>query len=115
MINHQITKSRDHQIHLSWQPACSPSRQMRRTAHVLVGTVWLLACHPAIHSTLSEPPTAKQMAELWYAPESGRDLFWGVGGERLAPDANAPYRILEVKKGGFSTGLTVEGPDKRNW
>ena len=61
------------------------------------------------------PPTPEQMAELWHAPEPNRDLFWGVGGERLAPDPSATYKVLEIKRAGFSMGMTVEGPDKRKW
>jgi len=89
---------------------------MRRKAHLLAGAVWLVAsCHPAIRPTGPHAPTAKEMAELWREAEPGRDLFWGVGGKTLAPDAGATYRVLAIKKGGFSAGLTVEGPGKREW
>jgi hypothetical protein len=73
------------------------------------------SCHPGIRSTLAEPPTRQQLAELWHAPESDRDLFWGIGGKRLAPDPNAAYTVTEVKKIGFSAGLTVVGPGDREW
>jgi hypothetical protein len=73
------------------------------------------ACHATIRSTQATPPTREQLAELWYAPTTTRDLFWGVGGQRLAPDPNATYKVLEVKQGGFSMGLTVEGPGERKW
>ena len=75
----------------------------------------LSACHASVRSTLSTPPTPEQIAELWVQPETGRDLFWGVGGQRLAPDPSLTYKVLDVKRGGFSMGLTVEGPDKRKW
>ena len=75
----------------------------------------MVACHASIRSTPATPPTADQLAELWVAPATARDLFWGVGGERLAPDPNATYKVTEVKRTGFSMGLTVEGPDKRKW
>jgi hypothetical protein len=55
------------------------------------------------------------MAELWVAPESPRDLFWGPGGKRLAPDPRAPYTVIEIKRGGFSRGYTVVGPQQREW
>jgi len=55
------------------------------------------------------------MAELWHAPEPGSNLFWGVGGEALAPDPGGKYKVIEVKKGGFSRGLTVDGPGDRKW
>jgi hypothetical protein len=55
------------------------------------------------------------MAELWVQPRTARDLFWGVGGQRLAPDPAAKYKVIEVKRGGFSMGLTVEDPAGREW
>ena len=86
---------------------------------VLVTTViaaaLLPACHASIRSTQATPPTAEQMAELWVEPEHDRDLYWGVGTRRLAPDPSLTYKVLEVKRGGFSMGLTVEGPGKRKW
>ena len=89
---------------------------MRRKLLLLAGAICLAtACHAAIRSTQTGPPTADQIAELWHAPEANRDLFAGVGGSRLAPDPAAVYRVLETKRAGFSMGMTVEGPDKRKW
>jgi hypothetical protein len=68
-----------------------------------------------MRSTLTSPPTPDQMAELWTAPATTRDLFLGVGGQRLAPDPTLTYKVLEIKRGGFSMGMTVEGPPKRKW
>lgn len=73
------------------------------------------ACHATIRSTQATPPTREQLAELWSAPAGARDLFWGVGGRRLAPDPNLTYKVLDIKRGGFSMGLTVEGPPGRKW
>ena len=56
---------------------------------LLVPLAALAACHPVIKSTSPAPPTAAQMAELWVQPDRARDLYWGVGGQRLAPDAGA--------------------------
>jgi len=76
----------------------------------------LLACRaPAIRSTLPGPPTPEQMAELWVEPERGRDLFYGVGGRRLAPDPAATYTVIEIKRGGYSRGYTLRGPGDREW
>jgi len=74
-----------------------------------------MACNPAITSTLPGPPTAAQMAELWVAPEPNRDLFYGVGGARLAPDPAAIYTVIELKRGGYSRGYSVESPGDREW
>lgn len=55
------------------------------------------------------------MAELWVEPEPDRDLFLGVGGARLAPDPSAKYKVIEIKRGGYSRGYTVIGPKDREW
>jgi len=61
------------------------------------------------------PPTPEQLAELWVEPEPGRDLFWGVGGERLKPDPSVTYKVIEIKHGGFSMGYTVVDPSGHKW
>ncbi len=66
-------------------------------------------------STLPGPPTADQIAELWFAPEPGRDLFHGVGGARLAPDPVARYTVIDRKRSGYSRGYTVEDATDREW
>jgi hypothetical protein len=83
---------------------------------MLVATVGLTTgCQRAIKSTLTGPPTPAQLAELWSEPKPGRDLFWGVGGKRLAPDPAARYAVIEIKRGGFSRGYTVTDPKGREW
>jgi len=86
------------------------------------GAVWFLfvlvgltACTTTIKSTRSGPPTREQLAELWVAPPAGRDLFYGVGGARLAPDPSAVYTVIEIKRSGFSRGYTVKDPRDREW
>ena len=83
----------------------------------LVATVGLVvACSGRpIQSTLPGPPTAEQLAELWKAPERGRDLFYGVGGKRLAPDPAVRYTVIEIKRSGFSRGYTLKDPDGSEW
>ena len=89
---------------------------MRRKMLVLAGAVCITtACHATIRSTQTTPPTREQLAELWHAPTTARDLAWGVGGRRLAPDPDVPYTVIAVKRAGFSMGLTVEGPNGRKW
>jgi hypothetical protein len=82
---------------------------------VPLSTGLLAGCARAMVSTLEGPPDATQLAELWVEPERDRDLFWGVGGKRLAPDPDASYKVIEIKRGGFSRGYDVEGPDGREW
>lgn len=83
---------------------------------LLAATVGLSGgCQRAIKSTISGPPTAAQIAELWVQPQRGRDLFWGIGGKPLAPDPTARYTVIEIKRGGYSRGYTVTGPGDREW
>lgn len=88
---------------------------MRRPFVLLVTIALLAACARPVQSSLEGPMTDRLMAELWAAPKPGRDLFWGVGGKRLAPDPAARYKVIEIKQGGFSRGLTVEDPAGRKW
>jgi hypothetical protein len=75
----------------------------------------LISCTPPIKSTLPGPPSAAQIAELWVRPQPGRDLFYGVGGKKLAPDPVVRYTILEIKRSGYSRGYTVKDPADREW
>ena len=94
------------------------SRKFIACVGILAATLVLTArCQRAIKSTLTGSPTSAQIAELWNEPERGRDLFWGVGGRRLAPDPAGQYTVIELKRGGYSRGYTVTGPgdSKREW
>ena len=82
---------------------------------LLLAALALAACGPAVRSSIQGPPTAAQMAQLWVEPDRERDLFWGVGGRALAPDPAVRYTVIDIKRGGFSRGYTVEGPDGREW
>lgn len=86
----------------------------RLVATAIVATT-VIACSPAIKSTQATPPTAQQVAELWIDPGTGRDLYLGPGGRRIAPDATVPYKVIEIKTSGFSEGYTVVGPGEREW
>jgi hypothetical protein len=81
---------------------------------VTVGLVAACGTHP-IQSTLPGPPTAEQLAELWTAPQPGRDLFYGIGGKTLAPDPAVRYTVVEIKRSGFSRGYTLKDPDGSEW
>jgi len=77
--------------------------------------VLMTGCHPTVKSTLPGPPTPNQLKQLWVEPQPGRDLYWGVGGEKLAPDPAATYAVIEIKRSGFSRGYTVKSPGGREW
>jgi hypothetical protein len=90
---------------------------MRKRPFVLsMAVVAAVACHGMMRPTpAAAPPSPQQMAELWVEPQANRDLFWGVGGERLKPDPSITYKVLETKSTGFSMGFDVEGPAGREW
>ena len=84
-------------------------------ALLCITTAVIVSCTASIKSTLPGPASAEQMAELWAAPEPGRDLFYGVGGKRLAPDPAVRYKVIEIKRSGYSRGYTVTDPTDREW
>jgi hypothetical protein len=95
-------------------PRVLPQLNVRLATAILVVAL-VSACAPPVRSTLPGPPSADQLAELWVEPDGPRSLFFGVGGEGLTPDPAARYRVLEIKKGGFSAGYTVQDPEGRQW
>lgn len=90
---------------------------MRKRAYLLaIAAGSVVACHSLMRPMpAAAPPSKEQMAELWVEPEPGRDLFWGVGGDRLQPDPSVTYKVLETKRGGFSMGFTVQDPAGKKW
>jgi hypothetical protein len=91
------------------------SRAGLAVSAIFILALLVTACQQTIKSTLQGPPTAAQLAQLWREPTTERDLYWGVGGQVLAPDPAATYRVIEIKRTGFSRGYTVIGPNKREW
>ena len=71
----------------------------------------------AAAATPAEAPRASaSLAELWVDPgPEPRDLFWGVGGERLAPTRDALYVLDARDDSGFSVSYDVTGPDAVEW
>jgi len=89
---------------------------MKRVCLLAVAASLFVACHGLTRPMpATVPPSPAQLAELWVAPEPDRDLYWGVGGERLKPDPSVTYTIIDTKRTGFSMGFTVTGPSKRKW
>jgi hypothetical protein len=74
--------------------------------------VGLAAGRPVAGQTRAE---SASLAELWVEPEPDRDLFYGVGGKRLAPDPAETFEVIELKVGGFSEGYTVVDGSEREW
>src|SRR4051812_37697719 len=66
---------------------------MRRMLVVVTVAGLFQACHATIRSTQAAAAAPEQLAELWVAPPRERDLYWGVGGQRLAPDPAAAYKV----------------------
>jgi hypothetical protein len=63
-----------------------------------------------------QPLAAGQLAELWADPgQTPRDLFWGVGGQVLAPDPDAAFRLDSRDDSGFSVSYDVHGPGGVEW
>jgi hypothetical protein len=94
----------------SISPAVPPGRFLSVT-----GVLILLSCTTPLESTLPRAPSPERIAELWVAPPRGRDLFYGVGGKRLAPDPAGRYTVLEIKRSGYSRGYTVKDTADREW
>ena len=93
-------------------------RATTAVAFTLLAAVLALGCGGAV-STLElpkEPPTAEQLAQLWVDPgRAPRDLFWGIGGEKYAPPADAVYEFEARDDTGFSASYDVKSPDGMEW
>src|SRR5688572_30195565 len=61
------------------------------------------------------PPAAFTLAQLWVDPgDTPRDLYWGVGGEALAP-STGPFEVEGRDDSGFSVSYDVKSPDGTRW
>jgi hypothetical protein len=73
----------------------------------------------AISCSLNERPVVQPsvMAQLWEPPTdiAQRDLFWGSGGQKNAPDPNELYEFKEEKAVGTQPGYDVEDSKGREW
>ena len=77
----------------------------------------LTACGGAIEiKPPNQPPTASALKQLWIDPGSEpRDLFWGIGGQKYAPDPHAVYGFKELDTTGFSTKYEVGDGNDVEW
>jgi hypothetical protein len=76
-----------------------------------------MTCHPPIKSTLNRQPTAAEMAQLWQAPDdlARRDLFYGVGGAKLAPAPRKTFKFKAKDTSGYSPGYDVVDDNGLEW
>jgi hypothetical protein len=87
---------------------------------VLVLAVSITACGGRI-ATLSRAhelaaPSPAELATLWIDPGSPpRDLFWGIGGEKLAPPAGGVFTLGTRDDSGFSVSYDVTSGDGTSW
>jgi hypothetical protein len=90
---------------------------MRLISAVGAVAVVTAACGGAIAiQAPAQPPTADAIKQLWVDPGSEpRDLFWGIGGQKYAPQPDAVYTFKERDPVGFSTKYTVKDPDGGEW
>ena len=73
-------------------------------------------CAGAVVRLPAAAPSPQQLAELWIDPgPEPRDLFWGPGGETLAPAPAAAYEFQARDAAGFSVSYDVKGPDGVEW
>jgi hypothetical protein len=88
----------------------SPLRRLGPLVTILV----VIAASAAIGDEKDIPAN---ISELWQQPTDleRRDLFYGSGGAKLAPDPGARYELLEEDKKGFSPGYDVRDARGREW
>ena len=89
----------------------------RLTSAVVALTVGIAACGGAIEIKAPQhPPSADDIKQLWIDPGSEpRDLFWGIGGKKYAPDPDAVYKFKTRDNTGFSTKYDVDDAKKVEW
>jgi hypothetical protein len=87
-------------------------------ASAMTGLALLVAAAGQTAQTPAQAPAAAErppLAALWSEPEPGRDLYYGVGGPKLAPNPTDIYTVLEIKLRGYSEGYTVSDSTEREW
>src|SRR5215510_10366510 len=88
---------------------------------VTSAVVAIAACAAACGGAIEIKPPAQaaspdSIRQLWVDPGSEpRDLFWGIGGQKYAPDPDAAYKFKERDTTGFSTKYEVKGPHDVEW
>src|SRR6187397_296938 len=81
----------------------------------VVATMLTVCVVPSPTASRAAQASTAPLSELWLEPEPDRDLFYGPGGPRLAPNPSDVYKVIKIKEGGFSDGYTVLDPRQRQW
>lgn len=64
----------------------------------------------------SAAPSSEMLAQLWVEPgDAPRDLFWGAGGQSLAPPTSMPFEVEARDDAGFSVSYDVKSADGVRW
>jgi hypothetical protein len=92
---------------------------LRRWGSIVAFALTLGACaatlgaaHPA-----KAPTASASLDSLWIEPTDleSRDLYWGAGGESLAPPAGSDFKFVEADTSGHSKGYRVEDAQGHRW
>src|SRR4029450_7854744 len=85
---------------------------------VLPLTVLIAFCagHAPIRATAKDH-TPIDVGQLWVEPDDleSRDLFHGPGGQSLAPDPAAWFKLIKLENSGFSPGYDVRDQQGTEW
>jgi hypothetical protein len=81
----------------------------------VAGLAWAATATIPVDGRAPDPRDRASLAELWHEPPAGRDLFYGVGGRRLQPDARQLFTVTEIKASGFSDGYVVVDAQQHEW
>jgi hypothetical protein len=87
---------------------------------VVAGAAIAVGCAVQLREEVPpQPPGAVELAQLWVEPRDleRRDLFYGVGGRKHAPDSGNVFRFLSEKQDiwASSPGLRVKDRNGRRW
>jgi len=89
---------------------------LSRSALVILA-LGVAACAGRVSPVVSATQGTADIALLWVEPADleARDLFYGPGGEALAPNPAARFEFVKTDSGGYSPGFDVRGPDGVLW
>jgi hypothetical protein len=90
---------------------------MRRLAHVVLvfgAVVASEGCARSLQRVQLAQGAPQTIAELWQEPSAPRDLFFGAGGERLAPVSDT-FTFMARDTSGWSPGFDVRDANGLEW